>query len=269
MPGTKILVAPNSFKGGLDAWSIAPLIERGLFFGSRIIGVPVSTELIPVSDGGTGFRRVICQAYTAKRDDAVDVSHPFRGRRSGVVSFVDGKTAVIESAEFIGLALIPSEHRNPLGTSSFPLGEAIRHAIEQGADRIVIGGGDSATCDAGIGLMAALGARIFDEQSNLIEFPTGRDIARVSRVDLSDCLLPKYDGRIELACNLTSIAAGPGGTGRVYARQKGASENEAQELANSIDRLAELLVSISSKNDQSRLPGSGSAGGIALSLIHI
>lgn len=212
MRGTKILIAPNSFKGGLDAWTLAPLMERGVFFAGRVKNIPISTRQIPIADGGTGFRRVITQTDRAVE---IDILHPHSGSTRAKIGLLGSDVAVIESAEFIGLALLQNDQKNPLFTTSYPLGQAIAWAINSGRRRILIGGGDSATCDGGVGLLAALGARIIDVSGKVIEVPKACDLERIAQIDATDSLLTKYDGAIEIACNLTSVAAGKSGTARV------------------------------------------------------
>jgi glycerate kinase len=53
---------------------------------------------------------------------------------------------------------VPPAQRNPL-TTSFGTGQLIRHALDAGARRFVLGIGGSATNDGGAGMLQALGGR--------------------------------------------------------------------------------------------------------------
>lgn len=239
-----------------------------MFFG-RIKDVPVSTRSVPISDGGTGFRRVLTSDFTRGETIGLEVEHPHSGVLNSPISILDNRTAIIESADFIGLARIPQSARNPLHTTSKPLGEAIKFAIDRGCDRILIGGGDSATCDGGVGLLAGLGARIFDTHGEEIATPKGKDLGRIGSIDLSSCTLAGFQGELVIAANLTSVALGNNGTARVYAGQKGASPEEVEVLACGMDHYAEILESLSHRSNVGKLPGSGSAGGISYPLMQL
>ncbi|KKY15427.1 putative glycerate kinase [Diplodia seriata] len=76
------------------------------------------------------------------------------------------KTAVIDIASAAGLALIPPHARDPTTTTTFGVGQLIAAALSAGAQRIIIGAGDSGTSDAGAGMLQALGARLLDAHGN-------------------------------------------------------------------------------------------------------
>lgn len=263
----RILLAPNSFKGSTSAWEIAPAMERGALYFGRIRNVPISTRLFPISDGGTGFRRLISSAHPGAIDEPLEVEGPSGGRRQANISVLPDGTAVIESAEFIGLAITPPDSRNPMRTSSRPLGQAIRHAIRRGYRKILLGCGDSSTCDGGLGLLEALGAKISGEMGRPIVGSVGADLARVTEIDCSNLVLNDFKGTLEVACNLTSVASGHSGTALIYAQQKGAGEAEVRLLDQGMQNYCHLVEEMSGKAGISHLPGSGAAGGVTLPLM--
>jgi glycerate 2-kinase len=71
--------------------------------------------------------------------------------------------------------------------------------------------------------------------------------------------------RFTVACNLTSILAGPDGTSHRYAHQKGATAEQVAALGAAVDSYASVLATHLGK-DISRLPGTGGAGGLASAL---
>jgi glycerate kinase len=66
---------------------------------------------------------------------------------------------VVEMAAASGLPLIRREERNPMRTTTYGTGELIRHALDHGVRRLIIGIGGSATNDGGTGMARALGVR--------------------------------------------------------------------------------------------------------------
>ena len=54
--------------------------------------------------------------------------------------------------------------KNPLNTSTYGTGELIRHALDAGFRKFIIGLGGSATNDGGAGILQALGMRFLDEE---------------------------------------------------------------------------------------------------------
>ena len=75
----------------------------------------------------------------------------------------DGKTAVVEMAAAAGLPLV-EDRKNPALTTTYGVGQLIRHAVENGCSNIIIGIGGSCTNDGGVGMAAALGVRFFDKE---------------------------------------------------------------------------------------------------------
>ena len=67
------------------------------------------------------------------------------------------RTAIIESAAVIGLAMLPPGRFHPFELDTWGLGEVVRAAAEKGAKRCLMGIGGSATNDGGFGLARALG----------------------------------------------------------------------------------------------------------------
>jgi glycerate kinase len=107
----------------------------------------------------------------------------------------DGQTAVIEMAAASGLELVPPAQRNPLRTTSFGTGQLIRHALDAGARRFVLGIGGSATNDGGAGMLQALGGRCSTPAAPISL--GGAALNLLDRIDLSG-----LDARIK-ECGLT------------------------------------------------------------------
>src|SRR5437879_1847200 len=102
--GLKVLVVPDKFKGTLTAREAAEAIARG-WLNARQDDV---LELLPMSDGGDGFGEVTSELLKAelKRVRTVDAAH--RACTSKWWWEPETKTAIIETAAVIGLAMLPS-----------------------------------------------------------------------------------------------------------------------------------------------------------------
>lgn len=263
----RVVLAPNSFKDGANALQAAAAFEEGVRFFSQISGRSISTRTVPICDGGTGFAEILGRAVKPLgREIIVDIRDPLGRRRKASYVMVGRSLALIESARAIGLALLSPCERNPIRTTSYGVGQIIVDAIRKGARRILVGCGDSATCDCGMGLLAATGVRFFDRAGKEIKNPRPSDLAKVSSFNCEGSVLVGYKGSIEVVCNLSSIAAGPNSTAITYARQKGASKAEEKLLLNGIENFTRLVGDAIQNPDAGLLPGSGAAGGIGFAL---
>lgn len=158
----RILFAPSGFKESLSAEEVADAIAAGV----RRILPRASVTAAPIPDGGEGTASTLARTTRGRlvpvqvhgpAGDTVDAHYARLGGR-------DSGTAVVEMASAAGLSRIPKDRRNPCETTTYGVGQLIAAALEDGADRIVIGCGDSGTCDGGAGALQALGARIQDSR---------------------------------------------------------------------------------------------------------
>jgi glycerate kinase len=146
----RALASPASLKGVLSAGEAAAALAEGLRAGGA-----EATEL-PVADGGEGTLDVLAPALGGEWLEA-EVCDPLgRPVRARWLVLEDG-TALVESAEAIGLALVGEEERNPLRASSRGLGELIVEAMDADPSELVVFLGGTATVDGGAGMMEVLG----------------------------------------------------------------------------------------------------------------
>ena len=257
-----VLVAPDSFKGSLDAASAAAAIAGGLRRGGAAAGVGVDVVLRPVSDGGEGTVAMLLAAGWRRRE--VTVSGP-TGRRVVAplaLSPAGGspRCAVVELATASGLDLLPDGHPDPLRATTYGTGELVSAALDQGVQRIVLGVGGSATTDGGTGLAAALGARFLDSQGHQLP-PGGGFLRELTAVDVSGLDRRLTAVEVVVASDVDNPLTGPRGAAHVYAPQKGATAEQVTQLDAGLARLAEVLrrdVGI----DVEQVPGAGAAGGV-------
>jgi glycerate kinase len=200
---SRVVVAPDSFKGSLDAVDVAAAIARG--WHDERAGDDV-VEL-PQADGGEGTLAAIAAAVpNAVLRSAGRVTGPDGRPVEGLwVELPDG-TAVVELAQCSGLPLMAD--LNPLGATTRPLGEVVGAALEAGAISLIIGLGGSASTDGGRGALDAL--------------------AGVS---------PPSRG-VRLLTDVTAPLLGPTGAAAVFGPQKGASASDIRILERRLERFA-------------------------------
>lgn len=262
----KVLVAPSGFKESLDPVQAADCIERGILKAHPAADV----RKMPLVDGGEGFVKGLVEATNGTLVE-LEVKGPVGLPVASHFGFLGNveKNAVIEMAAAAGLRLVPSDHRDPTKTTTFGVGQTILAAIDAGAEHILLGCGDSGTCDAGAGMIQALGARLIDMDGN--EIPTACGIAGLERLDRID--LSRLDSRlgkvkIDVACNWHNVLCGPQGVARVFGPQKGASSKQVELMSAAMDRCAEVMGGILGR-DISMAPGSGASGGLGVGLLLI
>ncbi len=258
----KILIVPDKFKSSLTAHQAAGAIAEGI----RQVIPLADIDLCPIADGGEGTVTALVTA-TGGRFITRRVTGPLPEMKVDATFGIlgDNKTAVIEMAAASGLALLKPEDRDPLNTTTFGVGELIAAAIHEGARKIILGIGGSATTDAGIGCAQACGFTILlhdGEPTSPTEPLCGRDLPNI--------LMIKH-GRGEITNGIEIIAAydvtnplfGPNGAARVYGPQKGASPDVAEQLDRELQSLAQRTGKIAEANT----PGAGSGGGMGFGLL--
>lgn len=234
----RILVAPSGFKESLSAEEVADAIAAGV---RRILPL-ASVIAAPIPDGGEGTARTLART-TGGRLVPVLVHGPAGGTVEARFARLGGRdsgTAVVEMASAAGLSLIPKDRRNPCETTTYGVGQLIAAAVEDGADRIVIGCGDSGTCDGGAGALQALGASIRDADG--VEIPWGgKNLARAKSLDLSGLHPGLAEVEIVVACNPSNVLCGATGVAPVFAKQKGASHEDIEVLSQALENWATIL----------------------------
>lgn len=258
----RVVVAPSGFKECLEAEEVAGAIEHGL---RRVIPDAV-VDAVPLVDGGEGSARTL-SAATGGRIVPVTVSGPLGTpvrSHFGLLGGPGPRTAIVEMAAAAGLRLVPPGRRDPGIGCTYGVGELIRAALDAGARRIIVGCGDSGTCDGGAGALRALGVRLTGERGERLA-PGGYALAGVSGIDVSDVDPRLADTELVLACNPHNVLTGRRGVARVFGPQKGAGEQQVERLAAAMDHWARLLDDHHGR-DLRLAPGGGASGGLGAGL---
>ncbi len=252
----KIVVASDSFKGSLTSLEVAQSVEKAF----KEVYPSCEVIKVNVADGGEGTMDALQQTLGGRKV-SMSVSDPLgRPVQASYVILDDGVTAVLEMSAASGLPLLSPEERNPSKTSTLGTGELICDALSQGCRRFLVGIGGSATNDAGMGMLHALGYRFLDASGQELS-PVGGSMIDVASIDMSSRNPYLDEAEFIVACDVKAPLFGPDGAAYVFASQKGAD----QQMVEALDQGLRHFASVSADetgHDYSSMEGSGAAGGL-------
>lgn len=266
MKNIRVLIAPNSFKECADSTEVASLINNSL---QNICSVSDQTQIEfinkPISDGGDGFLKVCSENFKLEKLQ-YEISTPYdESKLKCQVGYSPRlKKIYIESANVLGLKLIPPIKRKPLQLSSKGMGELLNQIvsdIDQGkieVKEIVIGIGGTGTNDLGLGLLQKFGLKLLDAY--------GREMD-VIPANFNDAAQIKWS-KPNLQFNITSVIdvdnnlTGELGATRVFGPQKGAAPDEVEFIETGFIKILDLIGK--TINTQKFISGAG--GGLAAGL---
>ncbi len=256
----KILIAPDSFKESLEAFEVCRAIKSGF---SQVFPNAEYT-LLPMADGGEGTSAVLSYVLDGRWKEVV-VHDPLMRPITAKYLLLPDATAVIEVAAACGLHLLTVAERNPSITSSYGVGELIKDALDEGATRIIIGLGGSATNDAGLGMLTALGMAFYDHQEEHLA-QGGRQLNKLQQID--DAMFNPHllHTLFEVACDVTNPLCGLLGASAVFGPQKGANPKQVEQLDKSLNHFATVSQQHGYENYQN-ISGAGAAGGLGFALM--
>ncbi|MBR6282680.1 MAG: glycerate kinase [Muribaculaceae bacterium] len=255
----KIVVACDSFKGSLSSQEVARAVADGVHH----VCPACQVDALLMGDGGEGtvdalvagsrepMQWVICTV------DAPLPELPQVDARYAISA--DGSTAFMELAQASGMALVPTAKRDIMRSSTLGTGQMMLDALERGCSHIVMGLGGSATCDGGMGVLAALGVEFVDSLGHLLP-PAAASLELISEIDYSGLRDDAMRAQVTLLVDVANPLCGPQGAARVFAPQKGASPEQVELIEQAMQHYAHLL------GDSTTRPGCGAAGGVGAAL---
>lgn len=260
----KIIIAPQSFKGSLTAKEATKIISdcaRNIFPESDLIG-------IPIADGGDGTLETIIDATNGKI-----MNSQVKGPDNSVVQASWGlfnsekneKTGIIEMARASGLAMIDPKNLDPFNSTSFGTGELILDAVKNGAKKIILGIGGSATNDCGIGVAKAVGIKFLDSKNNEVGNNVS-NFSNIKKINLDKFNSQLNDIKFEVACDVTNKLCGKEGASYIYGPQKGASAEDVKILDNNLLHIGNLIEKDLGVNVLD-IKGGGAAGGLGAGMV--
>lgn len=215
----RVLAAADKFKGTATAAQVCAAI------GHACWDLGIDCVEMPMADGGEGTLQVLGGANrtTVVTGPLGTPVHAQWRMHRGV--------AVIEMAQASGLTLAGGpEHNDPMNATTQGTGELIDCALNEGAKKIIVCLGGSATTDGGLGAMRAISTP-----------------ARLRAVDFL------------VACDVDTLFTD---AAKVFAPQKGATPAQVAMLTQRLQQLAQRYENDFGV-DVSDLPGAGAAGGLA------
>ncbi|WP_026466834.1 glycerate kinase [Amycolatopsis alba] len=255
---TRVVIAPDKFKGSLTAVEAAQAIAHGV----RDALPEAEVSACPVADGGEGTLDVLVAAggrlvelpVRGPLDDTVDASYVL----------LDG-TAYVESARACGIEFVEPSPDVALAAHTWGVGELLAHALDNGARRLVLTVGGTASTDGGAGMLAALGAGVFDAFGAPVGLGGGT-LGRVASAELGPVRDRLGSVEVAVATDVTNPLLGARGAAAIFGPQKGAGPREVEQLDESLSRWAQALRNAGTL-DVSDLPGAGAGGGVAAGAI--
>lgn len=250
----RIAICPDSFKGTCPAADVAGAIVRGW----RSVRPGDECIAAPMADGGEGTIDAMASANPAGEIVSLGVRGPIGEPVDAGLLRLPDDTWIVELAETSGIAYLPKvTHATAASASTFGLGEAIRHAAENGARRILVGLGSSASTDGGLGALVALGARALGTDGGPVS-PGNAGLHELATLDLSTCIpLPE----VVALTDVESPLLGSRGAAAVFGPQKGASPEDVVTFDAGLARLAAMV------DADPDAPGAGAAGGTGFGLL--
>lgn len=281
-----VVVAIDSLKGSLSS------MEAGRAAGEGIRRVYPEADVIicPLADGGEGTvealagdtegkgtaealagdpnRKGTAEALAKNAGGGickVEVTGPLGEKVTCKYGVLPGHVGVIEMAEAAGLALVPPELRNPLHTTTYGVGEAIKDAIANGCRKFIIGLGGSSTNDGGVGMLQALGFEFSDKEGKPIAFGA-KGLENLASISLEHALPQLKECEFHVACDVENPLCGHNGCSAVFGPQKGADEEMVQWMDQWMSRYAGLATEKLPQANPS-YPGVGAAGGLGFAFL--
>ena len=255
----KLLFASDSFKGSLTSEKTVELLGKA----AREVFGECECSGVPVADGGEGTVEAVVAAEHGEYVK-LKVHGPLMEETDSFYGIFGADKAVIEMAAASGLPMVPEELRNPMNTTTYGTGELILDALKRGYRDISIAIGGSATNDGGMGCARALGVKFLDSEGNELE-GFGRDLAKVSSIDVSGLDERIKDAKITVMCDVTNPLCGKDGATWTFGKQKGATPEIQEELEKGMCNYRDIIKE-SFGVDCDEISGAGAAGGLGAAL---
>ena len=260
----KIIIAPQSFKGSLTAKEATNIIldsAKSVFPNAELVG-------LPIADGGDGTLETIIDATNGEL-----INSNVKGPDNRIVEASWGlfnsekneKTAIIDMARASGLAMLDPNNLDPFNSTTFGTGELIINAVKNGAKKIILGIGGSATNDCGIGVAKAVGIKFLDSKKNEIDNNVA-NFSKIREINFNNFNPELKNIKFEVACDVTNTLCGIEGASYIYGPQKGASIDDIKILDKNLLHIGNLIEKELNLNVLN-LKGGGAAGGLGAGMV--
>ena len=263
----RVVLAPDSFKESMSAARAAEAMAAGV----RDVDPGATCVPVPMADGGEGLLAVLPGLQLRTVPLTGPLGDPVRAELGW---WPERRLAVVESAQAVGVHLVPPAERRVLRADSGGVGTLIRAALDLGAERIVLGLGGTVTSDGGAGMLRELGAVLVSDSGEVLPPGVPESLARVDPHGL-DPRLSRV--QIEIAGDVRNPLLGPRGAAAVFAPQKGADLEQVRRIEAALTRMAgalDVMAGVHGAIPPGRptswvatTPGAGAAGGLGAALL--
>ncbi|WP_396331075.1 glycerate kinase [Burkholderia anthina] len=256
-----IVIAPDSFKGSLDATAVADAVATGIY---RALPQAV-VRVCPMADGGEGTLDTMLRAGGARKNMFVRGAD---GKDKPVdIGITVSGDAIIETAHIVGITdpvtmSLAVEDRNTYG-----VGQLILACLDLGVRRIFVALGGTSTNDGGAGMLAALGARIVDAQGNELP-PVLGALSKTAHVDIAGLDERLRDTTIIGLSDVANPLIGKYGATSVFGPQKGVMAARVAEHDRTLACFADVVEAAFGYPKRNEY-GAGAAGGLGFALLMI
>ena len=254
----RVLIALDKFKGTLPAEPASEAVAGGW----RRVRREDKLVLLPITDGGDGFGEAMGRILGGHVRCAKAVDAAGRDCLAKWWWASRARTAVVESANVIGLAMLPALEFHPFRLDTLGLGIALEGIARMRPRRCLVGIGGSATNDGGFGMARALGWQFVAAGGKVIDRWTGLDRLREIHPPKAAPSL----GELTVAVDVRNPLLGPQGATRVYGPQKGLRRSQFAGAERCLARLAEVFK-MTFGQDFAAVPGAGAAGGLGFGFV--
>ena len=247
-----VLILADSFKGSLTNIEVSSVIKKAFEpYFSKI-------EAIPLSDGGEGSLACFQSIFSTQ---------PIRKKFSSACGLpiqceliITNNTAVLETAQCIGLiykenTATPIEERTTHG-----IGEIILYCLKQNVSEIIITLGGSSTNDGGIGMLEALGVSFFS-QNTLIKGINPSKMLHIDAIDFSTIHSAIKHTKLTILTDVNNPLLGDKGATYTYGLQKGLIPASLESMEKNMQHYSQLITNTRGE-DLTQRAGAGSSGGL-------
>jgi glycerate kinase len=254
-----IVIAPDSFKGSLTARQVADAIGRGI-----LQAIPdARLHFCPIADGGEGTLDAMLHA--GGKTQMIKLRDASGRVREAPVAILPNGTAVIESAEIVGITDTHSMALPVGNRSTEGIGDAIRILLDQGIRSFLIALGGSSTNDGGAGMLCALGLKLYDAAGALL--PGGpAALQKLARIDTSGLDSRLAEASITGMSDVNNPLCGDNGASAVFGPQKGVQPEQVAVFDQALAHFAALLEPATGRQ-AATVAGAGAAGGLGYALL--
>ncbi len=254
----KVLIAPNAFKGTIDADIAAEIIRSSLIELDNKLEI----DLCPIADGGDGTCQLIGEKLELQRIEMLTLDPIGRPVLGYFYWDESSSSAYLDVSTASGIKLLDEAHKKPKITSTFGTGLLIQKAISLGVKQVYIGLGGTASIDLGIGILAALGYVFLDENGRALIPFTDTFLFKIKYIQRP---IQKSQIQFTFICDVGHYFFGKMGAIHVFGPQKGLKSEDFEKLeltCTSLLELFKLKTGVEIKDQ----PSFGAAGGIAYGL---